>query len=45
MTIAIESADAMGLDVPGLKLARQLYQKLAAEGGEDNGTQASYNFV
>jgi len=42
MTIAIESADAMGLDVPGLKLARQLYQKLAAEGGEDNGTQALY---
>jgi len=42
MTIAIESADAMGLDVPGLKLARQLYQKLAAEGGENNGTQALY---
>jgi len=42
MTIAVESADAMGLDVPGLKLARQLYQKLAAEGGEDSGTQALY---
>ncbi len=42
MTIAIESADAMGLDVPGLTLARELYQKLAMEGGEDNGTQALY---
>ncbi|WP_419174069.1 NAD(P)-dependent oxidoreductase [Desulfosediminicola sp.] len=42
MTIAIESADAMGLDLPGLKLARQLYQKLAEEGGADNGTQALF---
>ena len=42
MTIAVESADAMGLDVPGLKLARELYKKLAAGGGEDNGTQALY---
>lgn len=42
MTIAVESAEDMGLDVPGLKLARQLYEKLAAEGGEDNGTQALY---
>lgn len=42
MTIAIESADGMGLDVPGLKLAKQLYEKLAAEGGADNGTQALF---
>lgn len=42
MTIAIESADAMGVDLPGLKLARQLYQKLAAEGGADDGTQALF---
>lgn len=42
MTIAIESAEAMGLDLPGLKLARQLYEKLAAEGGADNGTQALF---
>jgi 3-hydroxyisobutyrate dehydrogenase len=42
MTIAIESADAMGLDVPGLKLARQLYEHVAAEGGSDNGTQALF---
>jgi len=42
MGIAIESADAMGIELPGLKLARQLYQKLAEEGGADNGTQALF---
>lgn len=42
MTIAIESADAMGIDLPGLKLARALYTKLADQGGEDNGTQALF---
>ena len=40
MRIAIESADEMGLELPGLKLAKTLYDKLAAQGGEDNGTQA-----
>ncbi len=42
MTIAIESAEAMAVDLPGLKLAKQLYAKLAAEGGEENGTQALF---
>jgi len=42
MSIAIESADMMGLEVPGLKLARELYKKLASEDGEDYGTQALY---
>ncbi|MCZ6673373.1 MAG: NAD(P)-dependent oxidoreductase, partial [Verrucomicrobia bacterium] len=36
MRIAIESADEMGLELPGLKLAKSLYDKLAAQGGEDN---------
>lgn len=40
MRIAIESADEMGLELPGLKLAKSLYDKLAAQGGEDFGTQA-----
>ena len=40
MRIAIESADEMGLELPGLKLGKTLYDKLAAQGGEDNGTQA-----
>ncbi len=42
MTIAIESAEAMAVDLPGLKLAKQLYEKLAAEGGGDDGTQALF---
>ena len=40
MRIAIESAEEMGLDLPGLKLTKTLYLKLAAQGGEDFGTQA-----
>ena len=40
MRIAVESAEEMGLDLPGLKLTKSLYQKLAAQGGEDFGTQA-----
>lgn len=42
MRIAIESADSMGLDLPGLKLAKQLYDKLAERGCEDDGTQALF---
>lgn len=40
MAIAVESAEEMGLDLPGLRQAKGLYEKLAAEGGEDEGTQA-----
>jgi 3-hydroxyisobutyrate dehydrogenase len=42
MTIAVESAGGMGLETPGLALAKQLYEKLAAQGGENDGTQALY---
>ncbi len=42
MTIASESADAMDLDTPGLDLAREMYERLAAQGGEDDGTQALF---
>lgn len=42
MTIAIESAEAMDLDLPGLALARQLYEKLAGQGGGDDGTQGLF---
>lgn len=45
MRIAIESAEAMNLDLPGLQLARKLYDQLAAEGGEDKGTQALYTLI
>lgn len=42
MRIAIESAEQMGLDLPGLKLAKKLYDQLATDGGEDCGTQALF---
>ncbi|MFC0524459.1 NAD(P)-dependent oxidoreductase [Pontibacillus salicampi] len=40
MGIAITSAEELGLQLPGLQLAKQLYDKLAAEGEENSGTQA-----
>ena len=42
MRIALESARDMGLGVPGLELAERLYEKLAAAGYEDDGTQALF---
>ena len=42
MRIAIESAEQMGLILPGLKLAKKLYDQLAADGGENDGTQALF---
>lgn len=42
MTIALESAEEMGLLTPGLKLAKQLYEQLAETGEENSGTQALY---
>lgn len=42
MKIALESAERMKLDLPGLTLAKQLYERLAARGGENDGTQALF---
>jgi len=42
MIIALDSAKEMGLWTPGLELAKSLYDKLAASGEEDSGTQALY---
>lgn len=42
MTIAADSAHAMGLNTPGLNLAQSLYEQLQAEGGGDDGTQGLY---
>ncbi|MFG6147920.1 NAD(P)-dependent oxidoreductase [Halobacillus sp. B23F22_1] len=44
MKIAIESAEKMGIDLPGLKLAKELYEELARNGEENSGTQALYNY-
>ncbi|MDQ7094507.1 NAD(P)-dependent oxidoreductase [Desulfosporosinus sp. PR] len=42
MTIALDSAQEMGLLTPGLELAKSLYDKLAAAGEENSGTQSLY---
>ena len=42
MRIALEEADAMGMEVPGLAAAKAAYDRLASAGGEDLGTQGLY---
>lgn len=42
MTIALAAAEQMGLLTPGLKQAKALYDQLAAEGCENDGTQALF---
>ncbi|KGP71405.1 NAD(P)-dependent oxidoreductase [Pontibacillus yanchengensis] len=44
MGIAIESTERMGLDLPGLQLAKELYDKIAEDGEGDSGTQALYKY-
>ena len=44
MRIAIESAEEMHLELPGLKLAKRLYDELSARGMEDCGTQTIYQW-
>lgn len=40
--IALESAATLGLDLPGLALAKRLYDSLSRQGGESLGTQALF---
>lgn len=40
MKIALESAKEMGINVPGLELALQMYEELAAKGEEESGIHA-----
>ena len=40
MGIAIDESNRMGLALPGLSLARQLYNAVAAQGNARSGTQA-----
>ena len=42
MSIALDSAKAMGLETPGLALAARLYRQLADQGGNNDGTQALF---
>lgn len=45
MGIAIESAEEAGLDLPGLTLAKKLYDQLADKGLENDGTQALFKLI
>lgn len=42
LRLALEAAEAMQLDLPGAKQAKQLYEAVAARGWEDAGTQALF---
>ena len=42
MKIALDSAQELGIDLPGLTLAKQCYERLAQQGGGDYGTQALF---
>jgi 3-hydroxyisobutyrate dehydrogenase len=44
MNIALQSAEEMGLPVPGLTQAKALYDHLAAQGEENFGTQALFHW-
>ncbi|WP_307263193.1 NAD(P)-dependent oxidoreductase [Peribacillus sp. V2I11] len=42
MKIALDEAERMGMDAPGLSLSKSLYEGLAKAGEENSGTQALY---
>lgn len=44
MNIALEEAEKMGMEAPGLALAQSLYKQLAEAGEENSGTQALYKY-
>lgn len=45
MKIALESAEEMNVKLPGLALAKSLYEQLAAGGDEDSGTHALFKLI
>ncbi|WP_148347895.1 NAD(P)-dependent oxidoreductase [Bacillus rubiinfantis] len=44
MKIAISEAELLGMEAPGLSLAKSLYEQLAENGEENSGTQALYKY-
>jgi 3-hydroxyisobutyrate dehydrogenase len=44
MKIALEEAENLGIEVPGLSLAKKMYEQLAEKGEENSGTQALYKY-
>ncbi|WP_252311371.1 NAD(P)-dependent oxidoreductase [Sinobaca sp. H24] len=45
MGIAIESAEELGIETPGLRTSKQVYEAMAEAGEEDSGTQAIYKYL
>lgn len=44
MNIALEEAEAMGMETPGLSVVQRLYSELAENGEENSGHQALYKY-
>jgi 3-hydroxyisobutyrate dehydrogenase len=44
MKIALDEAEQMGMEAPGLSLSKSIYDQLAEKGEENNGTQAIYKY-
>jgi 3-hydroxyisobutyrate dehydrogenase len=44
MKIAIEEAEKLEIEIPGLMLAKKMYEQLAKQGEENSGTQALYKY-
>jgi 3-hydroxyisobutyrate dehydrogenase len=44
MKIALDEAESLGIEVPGLSLAKKMYETLAEMGEENSGTQALYKY-
>ena len=44
MNIALQEAEAMGMETPGLTLAKNMYERLAGNGEENSGTHALYKY-
>lgn len=45
MGIALQDAANLGIELPGLKLAKEFYDRAKAEGLENEGTQALYKII
>jgi 3-hydroxyisobutyrate dehydrogenase len=44
LKIALEETDKLGIDLPGLTLAKTMYDSLATKGEENSGTQALFKY-
>lgn len=44
MQIALEEAEAMGMETPGLSLSKKMYEEISKKGESDSGTQALHKY-